>query len=150
MSIRQFILRLQLNRQILGGGDFEKCVLTPDDLKTMKKGLLHEDARGSKKRKIKKFLNWIVPAYRGDVYFTDEMSWDQIDYFGVRRIYIIDARTGDGIVLRKSFREAVKVLWRFAKFAVRTWGRHEKVYREWNQRCGELQTYDFWRNYLDI
>ena len=104
----------------------------------------------SKKQILVKLLNWFVPAYKGKVVYSDEVLFEDIDFFGTKEICVVNPKTGVGLRFRKSYIKALQAALAFLLTSFKICLNHRKIYKEWHDRIHELESYDFWKSYLGL
>lgn len=154
-----------LNIQLMKHAPFDSCklsetemrnyeIFTFNNLHQLNSNSHENDGAGhvftSKKEKIKKILNWFIPAYKGKLVYSDDVLFEDLDFWGAKEIYVINLQTGKGFYFQKSYTEVFQILWHYLIIFIKTCIKHHKVYNEWHENIPKLETYDFWRKYLKI
>ena len=105
---------------------------------------------GLKKAKLRRLLNWFVPAFKGRTVYSDDVFFEDIDFFSVREVCVVDPKTGKGLSFKKSYLKAFLVAIDFLRTSAKVCLRHKKAYKKWHEgNCG-LRSLAFWKNYLGI
>lgn len=157
----------ELNSKLMRYKPFEICHISEDELENVKMNAFQvtdksggnitgaeekraESNRPSNSRILKLLLNWFIPAYKGRVTYSDDVSLKDIDFIGAKEVCVVDLKTGKGIIFRKSYRYAFLALKDFLGTSITILMKHHNIYKEWHNGIAELQSYDFWKKYLGI
>ena len=144
----------QLNNNLRKCSSVEQCQLSADELKGIHITIYKDStsvSESTSKKKMRKMLNWIVPAFKGRVvYDNSDLEWESIDMFGVKEICLVNPETGKGLIFRKSYKQMFKALGRAISDTIMVARRHKRVFKEWHEGIPELTSYAFWQKYLDI
>ena len=134
----------KLNREIMGLYKTPTCDLSQEIIKSDLDEPQHEDSD----KKLKKMLNYFVPAYKGRKIFDDNLPWECVDPFAVKQLCIINVKTGKGIQLTKSYRKMFKILRDLIGLLFLIIRKHRNISKMWSN--ADLQSMKFWTSYLQL
>ena len=133
------------NSQIINGKKYKTCHIENIENKKFWRPL----NRGRYESLIHLIINVVLPSYKERIYsFDSGEAWKNVDFWGAKKVYYVDQRTGDGIVFERDDFKLIKSLLYIPKIVILLIKYHQKRYFEWNRRIKELQTEEFWNSYL--
>lgn len=134
-----------LNRDVLSWKPYPPCHV--DDVQ----GLVFETPyTGVKTNRIKQVAGLFLPVKKERVYYDYSFSWSEIDFRRNREVSLIDRQTGDGITLRRDWGRFLTTMKDFFHLTRELRKNYRRISEEWKDRIIELQSYDFWKKYLEI
>ena len=149
------------NREVMKMESYEPCRLTRTEM--AEAGLSgNERAADSREQRgdpsfyteeqlrKRKMETWLLPASRKRRIYSEGHTWRELDYYRTKEICVVNPETGEGIRLQKNYRRAFAVLGYYLKVCFLVLRKHRKVYGEWTKRVRELQTLEFWEEYLGL
>lgn len=141
-----------LNGRLMKNGSHEAIDLSGKNLISLKSSNPKEDRQPFTEKQLKKrkIRNWFVRASKKRLIYGDGTVWKEMDFYKAKEVCVIDLKTRKGIVLKKNYRQAFKVLGSYMRIAFKILRKHKKIYKNWCEEAGYLKTYDFWKNYLDL
>ena len=147
----------KLNARLVKKESYETCRLKQQELKKAKHSWGKQYAKNGGKPlfsreqlRTRKILNWLLPATKKRVVYSDGHTWEELDYYRAKEVWIVNSKTGEGIRMRKDYKEAFSCILYSMRVFLRIAKTHRKVYSEWAKRISELQSYEFWEKYLEL
>ena len=135
----------QLNQTVLRWKKQPVCQISDGEFKKiLRPQMWHKPSR------VKRLANLVLPAVIKRKIYDTSVSWEAIGFFSTKEICIVDPETGSGIVLRKNPTEGKAIMKEFHKLEKEIFENYDRVALEWRDRIGELRSYSFWKDYLDI
>lgn len=104
----------------------------------------------SKVRRIKRFINYFIPAIYNERTYDIETDSRIINLISTKKINLINTKTNERYVFIKSYIKLFKIIKLYFKSILMVFRCHKKVWKEWNTRISEIQNIDFWNKYLDL
>lgn len=104
----------------------------------------------AKVRRIKRFINYFIPAIHKERTYDIETDSRIIDLMSTKKINLINTKTNEKYVFIKSYIKLFKIIKLYFKSIFIMFRYHNKVWKEWNTRISEIQNIEFWNKYLDL
>ena len=134
----------KLNREIMGLYKTPTCELSREEIDTH----LAEPEPEESKKKLRKLLNYFVPAYKVRIIYDENLPWGCIDPFAVKHLCVVNVKTGKGIQLTRSYKKLFQVMkWMVSLFFLII-KKHRNMFTAWSKV--NLQSLEFWTFYLGL
>lgn len=130
-----------LNREVMNWRKPEKCIVQDTNEIELLDG---KDIIGWQ---LFALINWIIPSWKRKNVNAAGYKY-KVNYLGVKEMNWIDIESGEGVVLRKDYKELARVL----KGIICVIGKinSEAVKQYDMQKLGILKSLEFWKEYLEI
>ena len=92
---------------------------------------------------------WLLPA-KADRIYSHPLGVCPYEMYRQKQVLLFEPDSGKGILLQKSYTEAVKSLLAYAGTVFCLGLSYKRVSLEYRRRFKELTTLDFWKSYLGI
>lgn len=136
---------MELNKTVMNWKDYDSYEAT-----LLKKEQISHPIDKKIYDKKKLLLNWILPVNKKQRIYSNNVAWEQMDIYRLKEFCIIDEETGEGIILKKSYKKLIQVIWEYIKILFKMIMCYKNVSNEWKEKMEEIKKYSFWKGYLEI
>ena len=136
----------QLNRELMQWKKEEPCELTKEEM--IKLDRIGETKRI--RRITKKTLNMLLPSFMKRKAFDTNLPWKCISPFCVGEICVIDAETGKGFCLKKSYGRHFRLILKTLRSFFFIFRNHQTIYANWNKHAWRMGKQGYWEALLKL